>query len=68
VDNGSEFITKVIDKWAYEHGVELDFSRLWSPDDNAKVEFFNGRFRDECLNTHWILSLEDAKSKIETWR
>lgn len=68
VDNGSEFISKVMDKWAYEHGVELDFSRPGKPTDNAKVESFNGRFREECLNAHWFLSLEDAKGKIEAWR
>lgn len=68
VDNGSEFISKVMDKWAYERGVELDFSRPGKPTDNAKVESFNGRFRQECLNLHWFLSLEDAKAKIEAWR
>ena len=68
VDNGSEFISKVMDKWAYERGVELDFSRPGKPTDNAKVESFNGRFRQECLNAHWFLSLEDAKCKIEQWR
>jgi putative transposase len=68
VDNGSEFISKVMDKWAYEHGVELDFSRPGKPTDNAKVESFNGRLRQECLNLHWFLSLEDAKAKIEAWR
>lgn len=57
-----------MDKWAYEHGVELDFSRPGKPTDNAKVESFNGRFREECLNAHWFLSLEDAKGKIEAWR
>jgi putative transposase len=68
VDNGSEFISKVMDKWAYERGVELDFSRPGKPTDNAKVESFNGRLRQECLNAHWFLSLDDAKAKIEEWR
>lgn len=68
VDNGSEFISKVMDKWAYEHGVGLDFSRPGKPTDNAKVESFNGRFREECLNANWFLPLEDAKGKIEAWR
>ena len=67
-DNGSEFISKAMDRWAYEHGVELDFSRPGKPTDNAKVESFNGRFRAECLNAHWFLSLADAQSKIEAWR
>ena len=68
VDNGSEFISKAMDKWAYERGVELDFSRPGKPTDNAKIESFNGRLRQECLNMHWFLSLDDARSKIEAWR
>ena len=68
VDNGSEFISKAMDQWAYEHGVELDFSQPGTPTDNAKVESFNGRFRQECLNEHWFLSLDDARSKIADWR
>jgi putative transposase len=68
VDNGPEFISKVLDRWAYEHGVTLDFSRPGKPTDNALVESFNGRLRDECLNANWFLSLTDARSKIETWR
>lgn len=47
VDNSSEFISKAMNKWAYEHGVELDFSRPGKPTDNAKLESFNGRFREE---------------------
>jgi putative transposase len=68
VDNGPEFISKALDRWAYEAGVTLDFSRPGKPTDNAFVESFNGRLRDECLNAHWFLSLADARSKIETWR
>ena len=68
VDNGSEFISKAMDRWAYENGVELDFSRPGRPIDNAKVESFNGRLRQECLNAHWFLSLADAQRKIEAWR
>lgn len=68
VDNGSEFISKVMDRWAYERGVELDFSRPGKPTDNAKIESFNGRLRQECLNLHWFLSLDDARTKIEAWR
>ena len=67
-DNGSEFISKVMDKWAYERGIELDFSRPGKPTDNAMVESFNGRLRQECLNEHWFMSLDDAQSKIEAWR
>jgi len=68
VDNGSEFISKELDKWAYENGVILDFSRPGKPTDNALIESFNGSLRDECLNIHWFMSLEDAQEKIEEWR
>ena len=65
---GSEFISKTLDKWAYENRVTLDFSRPGKPTDNPFIESFNGSFRDECLNTNWFLSLDDAKEKIESWR
>ena len=68
VDNGSEFISKDMDKWAYEHDVILDFSRPGKPTDNALIESFNGSFRDECLNTNWFLSIDDARKKVDTWR
>lgn len=67
-DNGSEFISKALDKWAYENQVTMDFSRPGKPTDNAFIESFNGRLRQECLNAHWFLSLDDAKLKIEAWR
>ncbi len=67
VDNGSEFISKDLDKWAYENKVTLDYSRPGKPTDNPFIESFNGSFRDECLNTHWFLSLEDAYEKISGW-
>lgn len=68
VDNGSEFISKALDRWAYENQVTLDFSRPGKPTDNALIESFNGSFRDECLNVNWFLSLDDAREKIERWR
>ena len=68
VDNGPEFISKEVDLWAYAHGVVLDFSRPGKPTDNAFIEAFNSRLRQECLNEHWFLSLEDATEKIEAWR
>jgi putative transposase len=68
VDNGPEFISKALDRWAYEHQVELHFSRPGKPTDNAYIEAFNGRLREECLNQHWFLSLADAREKIEAWR
>lgn len=68
VDNGPEFISKDLDRWAYWNNVQLDFSRPGKPSDNAFIEAFNSRFRQECLNEHWFLSLEDARTKIEAWR
>ena len=68
VDNGSEFISKVLDKWAYENNVELDFSRPGKPTDNPFIESFNGSFRDECLNANWFFSLLDAQEKFDIWR
>jgi len=67
-DNGNEFISRVLDKWAYEHGVTMDFSRPGKAMDNAMIESFNRTFRDECLNVNWFLSMEDTREKIEKWR
>ena len=67
VDNGPEFISKDLDLWAYANKVTLDYSRPGKPTDNAFIESFNSRFRQECLNQHWFLSLKDAKVKIEEW-
>lgn len=68
VDQGSEFISRDMDLWAYQKGVILDFSRPGRPTDNAFIEAFNGRLRAECLNTHWFLSLADTEEKLEAWR
>jgi putative transposase len=68
LDNGPEFISKKLDLWAYSKGVNLKFSRPGKPTDNAFIESFNSRFRDECLNQHWFLNLDDVKRKIEAWR
>lgn len=68
VDNGPEFAGKALDRWAYLNAVELDFSRPGKPTDNAHIEAFNARFRQECLNASWFLSLVDAKDRIESWR
>ncbi len=68
LDNGPEFIGKELDSWACFNNVTLDFSRPGKPTDNAFCESFNGTFRDECLNTAWFLSIEDAVQKIEDWR
>ena len=68
VAQGSEFISRDLDLWAYTNGVTLDFSRPGKPTDNAFIEAFNGRFRAKCLNAHWFLSLADAREKMEDWR
>lgn len=68
VDNGPEFTSKALDLWAYANKVELDFSRPGKPTDNALIESFNGRFRQECLNQEWFMSLADARQKAESWR
>ena len=68
VDNGPEFTSKALDQWAYLNGVELEFSRPGKPTDNAFIEAFNARVRQECLNENWFLSLGDAQEKVELWR
>ena len=67
-DNGSEFTSQILDLWAYQNGVKIDFSRPGKPTDNAYVESFNGTFRAECLDTHWFGTLAEAKESIEAWR
>ena len=68
VDQGTEFVSRDLDLWAYQRGVTLDFSRPGKPTDNAFIESFNGKFRAECLNAHWFMSLDDARRKCEAWR
>jgi len=68
VDNGSEFTCRAMDQWAYFNKVKLDFSRPGKPTDNAFIESFNGKFRTECLNQNWFLSLPEARDKIQAWR
>jgi putative transposase len=67
VDQGSEFISRDLDLWAYANNVTLDFSRPGKPTDNSFNESFNGKFRSECLNTHWFMNLDDARQKMEDW-
>ena len=67
VDQGAEFISRDPDLWPYTNVVTLDFSRRGKPTDSAYVEAFNGRFRAECLNTHWFLTLADAREKLAQW-
>jgi putative transposase len=68
MDNGPEFTGKALDRWAYEHRVDLAFIEPGKPVQNAFVESFNGTCRDECLNENWFLSLADARTIIENWR
>lgn len=68
VDNGPEFAGQVMDAWAYQRGVRLQFIDPGKPIQNAYIESFNGKFRDECLNQHWFVDLEDAQQIIAAWR
>ncbi len=68
VDHGPEFVSQVVDQWAYKHGVTLAFIRPGKPTDNAYVESFNGTFRAECLNAHWFATLSEARQMIREWR
>lgn len=67
-DNGPEFIGAAMLSWAYRRGIELKLIEPGKPNQNAYIESFNGRFRDECLNEHWFTSLAHAKAVIEAWR
>ena len=68
LDNGPEMTGKALDAWAYRNGVQLNFIEPGKPVQNAFIESFNGRFRDECLNENWFLGLADARHTIEAWR
>ena len=68
VDHGPEFEGRVLDAWAYKRSVRLAFIRPGKPVDNCYIESFNGRLRDECLNEHWFITMQHARSTIEAWR
>jgi putative transposase len=68
VDNGPEFQSRALDAWAHHRHVQLQFIHPGKPVENAFIESFNGKLRDECLNQHWFLSLADARRTIEAWR
>jgi putative transposase len=68
IDNGPEFTGRILDEWAYCKGIKLNFIRPGKPIENAFAESFNGRFRDECLNTNCFISLSHTRSVIEEWR
>lgn len=67
-DNGKEFCGKAMVAWAHAHGVQLRLIQPGKPNQNAYVESFNGRLRDECLNEHWFPTLLHARTEIERWR
>ncbi len=68
VDNGTEFTSRVVDQWAYQNQVALHFIERGKPTQNALIESFNGKFRDECLNQNWFVDLRHAREVIEAWR
>ena len=68
MDTGRELTSRVLDQWAYKANVELHFIQPGKPVQNAFVESFNGKFRDECLNQSWFVSLADAGRTIGSWR
>ena len=68
VDHGTEFMSRALEDWAFARGVQLDFIRPGKPVENAFIEAFNGRLRDECLNVHPFTSIHDARAKLEAWR
>lgn len=68
VDNGPEFVSRALDAWAHRQGVKLTYSRPGTPTDNAYIESFNARLRQECLNENWFGSLAEARSKLNDFR
>ena len=68
VDNGPEFISQALDRWAYQHGVQLVFIDPGKPTQNAHIESFNGKVRDEFLNEHWFASVAEANALADAFR
>ena len=67
-DNAMEFTGRAMLTWAHNYGVKFRLIKPGKPNQNAYIESFNGRLRDECLNEHWFLNLAHARSILETWR
>src|SRR5690606_27992962 len=67
-DQGPEFTGRALDQWAYERRIELRLIEAGKPMQNAYVESFNGKFRDECLNEHWFRTLCEARAIVTAWR
>ncbi len=68
VDSGTEFTSKALDEWAYRRAVKLDYTRPGKPTDNGLIESFNGRLRDEFLNTHEFMTMHDLQEKMQAWQ
>ena len=68
MDNGPEFTSRAFLSWAERRQIDLRFIQPGKPTQNAFVESFNGKFREECLDTHWFTTLDDARRAIEAWR
>ena len=68
IDNGTEFTSSAVDAWAYANQVRLDFITKGKPTENGHIESFNGKFRDECLNENWFITLDDVRRKVEAYR
>ena len=68
MDNGPELVSLALAQWVEEHGALLEFIKPGKPTDNPFIESSYGSLRDECLNIHWFLSLEDAQDKLDNWR
>ena len=67
-DQGPEFTGRALDQWAYRNGVDLKLIQAGKPTQNAYIESFNGKFRDECLKEHWFATLAEARILINEWR
>ena len=67
-DNGPEFTSRVVEAWSLERGVRHEFIESGKPVQNAFIESFNGRLREECLNTSWFTSFADTRRQLEAWR
>ncbi|WP_139804406.1 IS3 family transposase [Pseudomonas aeruginosa] len=67
-DQGPEFTGKALDQWAYQRDIKLKLTQPGKPTQNAFIESFNGKFRDECLNENWFCSLAEARIRIAAWR
>jgi len=68
VDHGTEFTSKTLDEWCFLRGVKLDFIRPGKPTENAFIESFNGRLRDECLNVNEFVTIEEVRTVLDAWR